>query len=331
MTNPLMQYIDHGQGGDVSVLQMAKTHIPAPKEDEVLIQVAYAGVNRPDIFQRAGSYPPPQGASPILGLEVSGVVVGIGDNVKNWAVGDMVCALTHGGGYAQFVTANATHCLPVPDTMDMASACAIPETYFTVWSNLFERGRLQSGESVLIHGGSSGIGLTAIQLAKHFGAIVYTTVGTDEKADFCRKMGADYAINYRTQSFFDTIQQLTDNNGVDVILDMVGGDYIQHNINLLRLDGRLIQIAFLRGSKCTLDIRSVMTKRLTVTGSTLRPRTDMEKARICQAIHQHIFPLLQQNTCMPVIHKIFDMADAKHAHALMESSVHIGKIILRVS
>ena len=331
MSKTTMQYVDHGQGGDVSVLAMRERPIPDYGDFEVLIEVAYAGVNRPDVLQRTGYYPPPPSASPIMGLEVSGTVVGVGSKVTRWNVGDKVCALTHGGGYAEYVAVFAGHCLPIPKGMSMVEAAAIPENYFTVWTNLYERGQLQLGESLLIHGGSSGIGITTIQLARHSGAVIYTTVGNEEKMKACKKYGADHVINYKKQSFYDEVMRLTDGKGVNLIIDMVAGDYIQQNIDLLALEGRLVQIALLNSPKNELDIGAIMFKRLTYTGSTLRARTDADKENLAGAVEKHIYPLFEQRKCLPVIDTIFDFADVKKAHEMMEASIHIGKIMLKVN
>jgi len=325
-----MLYIDHGKGGPAAVMQPAEGPTPQPQAGEVLIDVHYAGVNRPDLLQRAGSYPPPPGASPILGLEVAGRVCAVAPDVKQWKTGDMVCALTPGGGYAEYCAAPAPHCLPIPKGLSLQEAAALPENFFTVWTNVFDRGRLKAGESFLVHGGSSGIGLTAIQLAKAFGAIVYTTVGNGEKAGFCRSIGADAAINYREQDFVAEIAQLTNRKGVDLILDMVGGPYIEKNLKSLAPDGRLVQIAFLQGSNATLDFLPIMIKRITFTGSTLRPRTVAQKAAIAQDLHRQVWPLLEAGEVKPVIHATFALNDARRAHELMESSKHIGKIMLEV-
>jgi putative PIG3 family NAD(P)H quinone oxidoreductase len=287
-------------------------------------------VNRPDVLQRSGSYPPPPGASPHLGLEVSGRVVAPGAGVTHWRAGDDVCALVPGGGYAQYCITDASHCLPVPKGLTLLQAAALPETYFTVWTNVFERGRLQAGETFLVHGGSSGIGLTAIQLAHAFGARVITTVGNAEKAQACREAGADHAINYRDEDFVDAVAKLTDGEGVNIILDMVGGDYIARNIRALALEGRLVQIAFLEGSRIELDAMPIMLRRLTFTGSTLRARSIEQKAAIAQALHAHVWPLLERGRALPVIHRVLPFADVQAAHELMESSKHIGKIMLKV-
>ena len=330
MSAATMRHIDHRPGGGAECLRMAEGPVPEPGPQDVLVRVAYAGINRPDVFQRSGSYPPPADASPLLGLEISGEIVALGADVSGWKVGDQVCALTPGGGYAEYCVAPAEHCLPVPAGLSLLEAAALPETYFTVWSNVFERGRLQPGETFLVHGGSSGIGLTAIQLAKQFGATVYTTVGSSEKADACRRAGADRVINYHEEDFVDVLKQATDGNGVDVILDMVGGDYIPRNVKSLAVEGRLVQIAFLKGSRVELDTAPIMRKRLTFTGSTLRPRSRAEKADIAQALQDKVWPLLDQGLCHPVIHATFPLEEAAEAHRLMESSKHIGKIMLEV-
>ncbi|MET4579627.1 NAD(P)H-quinone oxidoreductase [Ottowia thiooxydans] len=329
-TPATMHHICHENGGPPSVMQLKKGSTPAIKSDEVLIRVQYAGVNRPDVLQRSGSYPPPPGAAPGLGLEVSGVIAAVGAEVSQWTVGDAVCALTNGGGYAQYVAAPAGQVMSVPEGMSMLEASALPENYITVWSNVVERGGLEKGETFLVHGGSSGIGLTAIQLAKVRGATVYATVGNAEKARACEFAGADKAINYREKDFAEAIAELTGGRGVDLILDMVGGDYIARNIASLALDGRLVQIAFLQGSKVEVDWLSLMTRRLTYTGSTLRPRSLQDKARTVQALQHNVWPLLAQGQARPVIHKVFALADVGAAHELMESSTHIGKIMLEV-
>ncbi|WP_417786996.1 NAD(P)H-quinone oxidoreductase [Stutzerimonas xanthomarina] len=330
MNAETMRHIDHRPGGGAECLRMAEGPVPEPGPHDVLVRVAYAGINRPDVFQRSGSYPPPPDASPLLGLEISGEIVALGADVSGWNVGDQVCTLTPGGGYAEYCVAPAEHCLPVPAGLSLLEAAALPETYFTVWSNVFERGALQPGEAFLVHGGSSGIGLTAIQLAKQFGATVYTTVGSSEKADACRRAGADRVINYHEEDFVEVLKQATDGNGVNVILDMVGGDYIPRNIKSLAVEGRLVQIAFLKGSRVELDTAPIMRKRLTFTGSTLRPRSRAEKADIAKALQDKVWPLLDQGLCHPVIHATFPLEEAAEAHRLMESSKHIGKIMLGV-
>lgn len=323
-------FIDHGTGGAPDCLRLAERDMAAPAGRQVLIEVAYAGVNRPDVLQRSGSYPPPPGASPYLGLEVAGTVTAVGPDVTQWRVGDPVCALTPGGGYAQYCLADELHCLPVPRGLDLLSAAAIPENYFTVWTNVFERARLAAGEKFLVHGGSSGIGLTAIQLARAFGAEVWTTVGNREKAEACLKAGAHHALIYRDTDFETEIRQATGGQGVDVILDMVGGAYINKNIRLLAVNGRLVQIAFLEGSKAEIDALPIMTKRLSFTGSTLRPRSDEDKGAIARALADKVLPLMEQGSCRPLIHAVFPLEQAAQAHALMESSKHIGKIMLKV-
>jgi putative PIG3 family NAD(P)H quinone oxidoreductase len=325
-----MHYIDHGNGGDAAAMHLAESEPPVLQNGEVLIEVHYAGVNRPDVLQRSGSYPPPPGASKVLGLEVSGVIVDKASDVSEWQIGDRVCALTPGGGYAEYCAAPAVHCLPIPDGLSMLQAAALPENYFTVWTNVFERGELKQGETLLVHGGSSGIGLTAIQLAKEFGATVFTTVGNAEKAEFCKKMGADLVIDYHSSDFVEAVMRHTENRGVDVILDMVGGDYINKNIHLLALEGRLVQIAFLQQSVTQIDARPIMTKRLTFTGSTLRPRSIEQKAAIGQALQTQLWHVLADGRCRPVIDRVFPLADVVAAHQLMESSRHIGKIMLQV-
>lgn len=323
-------FIDHGKGGAPDCMHVAERDMAAPSGRQVLIEVAYAGVNRPDVLQRSGSYPPPPGASPYLGLEVSGTIIAVGPDVTAWKAGDAVCALTPGGGYAQYCLADERHCLPVPRGMDLLSAAAIPENYFTVWTNVFDRARLSAGEKFLVHGGSSGIGLTAIQLARAFGAEVWTTVGNQDKADACLKAGAHHAVLYRDVDFEAEVRQATGGAGVDVILDMVGGAYINKNIRLLAVNGRLVQIAFLEGSKAEIDALPIMTKRLQFTGSTLRPRSDDDKGDIARSLASKVVPLMDQGQCLPLIHKVFPLAEAAQAHALMESSKHIGKIMLTV-
>ncbi|MGE8681426.1 MAG: NAD(P)H-quinone oxidoreductase [Achromobacter marplatensis] len=323
-------FIDHGKGGAPDCMHVAERDMAAPTGRQVLIEVAYAGVNRPDVLQRSGSYPPPPGASPYLGLEVSGTIIAVGPDVTAWKAGDAVCALTPGGGYAQYCLADERHCLPVPRGMDLLSAAAIPENYFTVWTNVFDRARLSAGEKFLVHGGSSGIGLTAIQLARAFGAEVWTTVGNQDKADACLKAGAHHAVLYRDADFEAEVRQATGGAGVDVILDMVGGAYINKNIRLLAVNGRLVQIAFLEGSKAEIDALPIMTKRLQFTGSTLRPRSDDDKGDIARSLASKVVPLMEQGQCLPLIHKVFPLAEAALAHALMESSKHIGKIMLKV-
>ena len=325
-----MRYVAAREPGPPDVLALAEGPLPQPKAGEVLIAVSYAGVNRPDCAQRNGSYPPPPDASPIIGLEVAGTVVGCADGVTSWRVGDKVCALTPGGGYAEYCTTPAAYCLPIPKGLDLLEAASLPENFFTVWNNLFDRGRLKPGETVLIHGGSSGIGLTAIQLAKMNDATVITTVGSDDKAAYCRSLGADHTINYRAQDFVAEVARITGKRGVDIVLDMVGGDYIEKNLKCLALEGRLVMIAFLRGGRVEVDWRPIMMKRLTVTGSTLRASPLERKAEIASSLRERVWPLLESREVKPVIHRVFPLAEAAGAHALMESSQHIGKIMLAV-
>lgn len=325
-----MNYIDHGTGGAASCMQVKTGPLPALKAGEVLIEVAYAGVNRPDVIQRQGKYPPPPGASPYMGLEVAGKVVGRADDVTQWNLGDMVCALTPGGGYAEYCAAPASNCLPIPKGLPLLEAGGLPENYFTVWTNVFERGGLTAGETFLVHGGSSGIGITAIQLAKAFGATVYTTVGNADKIDAVRKLGADAAINYREQDWAAEIANLTAKKGVNLILDMVGGPYVEKNFKSLALEGRLVQIAFLQPSKIEIDLMPIMVKRLTFTGSTLRPRTVEQKAAIAAALRAKVWPLIEAKKVGTLIHATFGLDEVQKAHEMMEASTHIGKIMLRV-
>lgn len=314
--------------GGPEVLQPVTLPTPAPGPGEVLISVAAAGVNRPDVVQRQGFYAPPPGAPDTPGLEVAGTIVQLGTGIANWAVGDPVCALVAGGGYAQYCLAPGVQCLPVPAGMDMLAAAALPETFFTVWTNLYDSGRLQPGESLLVHGGGSGIGTTAIQIARAFGARVFSTAGNDEKCAVCRRLGAERAINYRTEDFTGIVMQLTGGAGVDVILDMVGGEYIARNISCLAQGGRLVNIAFLQGSKVTLNLLPVMLKRLSLTGSTLRPRSIAEKASIANMLREKVWPLLAAGTIRPVIDSSYKLEQASVAHARMESSAHTGKMVL---
>lgn len=326
-----MTYIAHGEGGAPDVMVPATGPVPRPAADEVLVRVMAAGVNRPDVQQRKGLYPPPPGASPVLGLEIAGEVVAKGADVSRFAVGDRVCALVNGGGYAEYCTVPAAQALPWPEGFDAIQAAAVPENLFTVWANLFGHGRLAAGETVLVHGGTSGIGVTAIKLAKAFGARVLATAGSAEKCAAVLSFGADAAINYREQDFAAEVKQLAP-GGVDVVLDMVGADYFQRNLRCLAKDGRLVLIAFLGGHEVEkADLRPIMLKRLTVTGSTMRPRTTREKGAIADALEEQVWPLLSQGELAPVIHATFPLAEAAAAHTLMESSAHIGKIILRVA
>ena len=323
-----MTAIEIAEPGGPEVLRPIRTAVPAPQAGEVLIKVGAAGVNRPDVLQRKGVYPPPPGASPLPGLEIAGTVAACGPGVDDWAVGDQLCALVTGGGYAEYCVAPAPQCLPIPDRLDVVEAAGLPETFFTVWTNLFDRAGLRSGESVLIHGGTSGIGTTAIQLARAFGARVFTTAGSDEKCRVCTELGAERAINYRTEDFVAVVKEATDGRGIDVILDMVGGDYLARNIACLAVEGRHVSIAFLAGPKVTLNLQPVMVKRLTLTGSTLRPRPVADKAAIAQALKTSVWPLLEAGTIAPVVDRTFALREASAAHALMESGAHIGKIVL---
>lgn len=324
----LMRAIEITRPGGPEVLQPVDRPVPVPGTGEIVIRVAWAGVNRPDVAQRMGTYAPPPGASDLPGLEASGTVCAVGPGVGRWRVGDRVCALLPGGGYADYVATPAAHALPIPDGMDLRAAACLPETLFTVWSNVFERGRLQAGERFLIHGGTSGIGTTAIQLAAAMGARVFATAGSDDKCAACLRLGAERAINYRAEDF---VQVLTHAGGADVILDMVGGDYLPRNLKALAEDGRLVQIAFLQGNRVEVNLAPLMMRRLTLTGSTLRPQSVAAKARIAEALEHHVWPLLASGRIVPVIDSEYDLTDAAAAQAHMESSAHIGKIVLRVA
>lgn len=315
---------------DNGILKPVPRAIPTPSANQVLVKVEAAGVNRPDVMQRKGLYPPPPDTSDIPGLEVSGIIVALGDNINHLNIGDRVCALVTGGGYAEYCLASAALCLSVPEDLSFTQAAALPETFFTVWSNVFDRARLQPGETLLVHGGSSGIGTTAIQLAKAFSARVIVTAGSKTKCEFCRQLGADAVINYQEQDFVEEIKQLTDNHGVDVILDMIGGDYFPRNLKCMGDDARLVQIAIQNGAKTELNLLPVMLKRLTITGSTLRARDDDFKAAIAAQLRAKVWPLLASGQIKPVIHSTFALTDAALAHQLMESNQHIGKIILTV-
>jgi putative PIG3 family NAD(P)H quinone oxidoreductase len=333
MTGPLpqsMRFIDMAGPGGPEVLALATGPVPQPGPGEVLIRVAAAGVNRPDVLQRTGSYPPPPGASPVLGLEVAGTIAALGPGVTEWRQGDTVCALVPGGGYAEYCVTPAPQCLPVPHGLSLIEAAVLPETFFTVWSNVFDRGRLKPGESFLVHGGSSGIGTTAIQLARAFGARVFATAGSPEKCAVCRELGAERAIDYRQEDFAAAIKEATQGRGVNVILDMVGGPYIEKNLRSLAVEGRLVQIAFLQGSKVTLDLVHLMMRRQTITGSTLRPRPVADKAAIAQALREKVWPLIEKKQVRPIVDRSFPLAEAAEAHRLMESSAHIGKILLTI-
>lgn len=326
-----MLAIEITEHGGAEVLKPCNRPVPVPAADQVLIKVAAAGINRPDVMQRKGLYPAPEGAPDIPGLEVAGTVVDTGSRAESIQCGANVCALVSGGGYAEYCLASASHCLPVPAGFNFIQAAALPETYFTVWSNVFDRAQLHSGEILLVHGGSSGIGTTAIQLGKAFGASVMVTAGNEEKCRFCCALGADAAINYRQQDFVEAILGFTGGKGVNVILDMVGGDYFPRNVKSLANDGRLVQIAIQKGPKSEINLWSVMQKRLMISGSTLRNRNDSFKAEIAVQLRQKVWPLLENGSVKPVIHSTFPLSDAADAQRLMESSQHIGKIILTLT
>lgn len=316
--------------GDASVLELKEAATPKPGEGEVLIEVAAAGVNRADILQREGKYPPPKGASPILGLEVSGTIVETGETVDDSVVGDEVCALVPGGGYAEYCVAHFSNTLPIPSPLSLVEGTALPEAFFTVWTNVFERGGLDGEETLLVHGGASGIGTTAIMLAHHFDHTVFTTAGSDRKCEAVEALGADHVINYRKEDFVEVVERETGGRGVDVILDFIGGDYLPRNVSCLALDGRLVNIAYMKGSTVEMDFLLIMLKRLTLTGSTLRARPVEEKARIAAALKAKVWPLLEEGKIAPVIDRIFRLSEAAEAHRRMERSEHIGKILLEV-
>lgn len=325
-----MRAIEISEFGPPNVLKLVERPDPFPAAGEILIDVAAAGVNRPDIIQRYGKYPPPPGASDIPGLEVAGAVAALGAGVTGWSIGDPICALLAGGGYAERAAVPQEQCLPIPKGLTPIQAAGLPETFFTVWTNVFQRGKLQAGETILIHGGTSGIGTTAIQLAKAFGARVFATAGSDEKCAAMRELGADETFNYRTQDWVAEGKRVTDGKGINVILDIVGGDYIARNLDLLSIDGRLLQIAFLKTAKAEIDFSILMRKRCTITGSTLRPRTPAEKGVIARELHEQVWPLLERGTVKPVIYAMLPLAHAAEAHRIMEESSHIGKLILVV-
>ncbi|MEC8631625.1 MAG: NAD(P)H-quinone oxidoreductase [Pseudomonadota bacterium] len=328
MTTPqMMRAVEITKPGGPDVLCLTERPVPSPRAGEVVLKLAYAGVNRPDALQRAGAYDPPPTASDLPGLEGAGEVVAVGEGVSGLSVGDQVCALLPGGGYAEYVATPAAHALPIPKGMDLRMAACLPETFFTVWSNVFMRGGLKAGERFLVHGGSSGIGTTAIQLAKAFGARVFTTAGSDEKCRICTELGAERAINYRTEDF---VAVMREQGGADVILDMVGGDYIAKNVKTLAPDGRMVHIAFLSGPKAEINFALVMAKRLTITGSTLRPQSDAAKAAIAAELRAKVWPLIEAGTVTPVMDSEYALEDAAKAHAHMESSQHIGKIVLKI-
>ena len=322
-----MTVIEITGAGGPEVLQVKKRPIPIPRQGEVLIKLAYAGINRPDVLQRSGSYNPPKGASDLPGLEGAGIISAIGSGVFEWKVGDEVCALLPGGGYAEYAVTPSTHCLPVPKGLSLKEAACLPETFFTVYSNIFQRGGLKAGEKFLVHGGSSGIGTTAIQMAHLFGARVFATAGSEKKCQVCKDLGAERVINYHDEIFEDVLQVY---GGVDVILDMVGGTYIQRNLKSLADDGRLVQIAFLEGAKADLNLVQMMTRRLSITGSTLRPQNDLVKQRIAEGLQKHIWPHLASGRIAPIMDSEFPLAEAARAHTRMETSEHIGKIVLKI-
>ncbi len=325
-----MSCIEIAGTGGPEVLKPATRPVPVAGPGEVLIRVAAAGVNRPDIFQRMGMYPPPEGASDLPGLEVAGTIEETGDGASKWKVGDEVCALLSGGGYAEYCTAPEVQCLPIPGNLNMVQAASLPETFFTVWTNVFERGALKSGQTLLVHGGSSGIGVTAIQMARCFGANVAATAGSNEKCAACEKLGAGLAINYRETDFVGAVREFTGGRGADVILDMVGGDYVDRNIQALAADGRLVSIAFLKGPKAEVNLMPLMLKRLTITGSTLRHRPVEKKGEIAEALEKHVWPLIEKGQIKPVIDSTYPLSEASEGHRRMESSRHIGKIVLTV-
>jgi NADPH2:quinone reductase len=320
--------IEISKPGGPDVLVPVERPVPKPGPHDVLIRVAAAGVNRPDLMQREGKYPPPPGASDIPGLEVSGIITECGENVERWRAGDEVCALLSGGGYAEYAVAPEVQCLPVPRGLDLVSAGAMPETFFTVWTNVFDRGRLRAGETFLVHGGASGIGTTAIQLAHAFGARVFATAGSEQKCEACEKLGAQRAINYKRDDFVAELMKITAGRGIDVILDMVGGAYFPRNLDLLALEGRLLQIGVLNGSKGEINLTRVLRQRLTVTGSTLRARTVQEKGVIAKAVERAVWPLVEAGRAHPVIHAVFPLREAADAHRVLESGSHIGKLVL---
>ena len=324
-----MTIIQARQPGGPEVLEPATRAVPAPGPGEVLVKVAAAGVNRPDLMQRQGKYPPPQGASDVLGLELSGVIVAVGPSVSRWRAGDRITALVAGGGSAEFAVVPEPQCLPVPRGLSMEEAAALPETFFTVWTNVFERGRLGAGETLLVHGGASGIGTTAIQLARARGARVFATSGSREKCLACERLGAERAINYRSEDFVATLLDATNGRGVDMVLDMVGGDYVSRNLEVLAMDGRLLQIAFLHGPHADVNLSPLMRKRITFTGSTLRPRTVEEKGAIARGLERDVWPLIESGEVRPVLHAVFPLAEASLAHAELEAGQHVGKIVLR--
>ncbi|HEY1312251.1 MAG TPA: NAD(P)H-quinone oxidoreductase [Steroidobacteraceae bacterium] len=325
-----MTVVEIAAPGGPEQLRPAQRPVPSPKDGEVLVRVAAAGVNRPDVMQRQGRYPPPAGASDLPGLEIAGEVVALGPHVSTLSIGDAVTALLPGGGYAAYAIAAAPLCLPVPAGISMVEAAAIPETFFTVWTNLFDRGRCKAGDTVLIHGGTSGIGTTAIQLASAWGARVFATAGSDDKARACERLGAVRGINYRTEDFVAVMREATQDKGVNVTLDMVAGSYVARNLEIAALEGRVVTISLLGGSRAEINMGLILTKRLTLTGSTLRSRTVAQKAEVADAVRKNVWPLLTAGRVRPVIHATFPLAEASEAHRLMETSNHIGKIVLTV-
>jgi NADPH2:quinone reductase len=327
----MMRYIHISEYGGPEVMEIKEGEVPDPGKGEVLIKIHAAGVNRPDVMQRQGLYPPPPGASPILGLEVAGEIVATGDDVSAWSVSNRVCALTNGGGYAEYVAVPAGQCLPVPAGLTLQEAAALPETFFTVWANVFDRAELKPGERFLVHGGSSGIGITAIQMAKSLGSIVFTTAGSKEKCAACRRFGADVAVNYHEQDYVEVLKEASEGQGVDVILDIVGGDYVARNLELAAKDGRIVSLSFIKGSRVEIDMMPILLKRLIITGSTLRPRSAQAKAGIAKKLTTQIWPLIESKEIKPLIAARFPLEDAAESHKLIESSKHIGKIILTVA
>ncbi len=326
----VMRVVEISSYGGPEVLKINQREVPTPVGNQILIKNSSAGVNRPDILQRSGSYHPPKNASDLPGLESAGTIVAVGERVTRWKTGDQVCALLPGGGYAEFSLTHEDHALPIPTDMDLNTAAAICETFFTVWSNVFMRGGLRAGETFLVHGGSSGIGTTAIQLAELFGARVFTTVGSSEKAMVCIDLGAELAINYKEDDFVEAIKDYTDGKGVNLILDMVGGDYLPKNVKILANDGRLVQIAFLKGPKVELNFAQLMVRRLTISGSTLRPQSDLAKAKIAAELRENVCPYLETGRVKPVMDSIYKLEEAVEAHKKMETSKHIGKIVLEI-
>jgi putative PIG3 family NAD(P)H quinone oxidoreductase len=333
MARPLpdeMTVVEITRPGPPDVLRPARRPVPRPRAGDALIRVAAAGVNYPDLLQRQGRYPPPPGASDVPGLEIAGEVVAVGEETPGACVGERVCALVSGGGYAEYCVAPAPQCLPVPKGLDDVAAAAVPETFFTVWANVFDRGSLKSGETILVHGGSGGIGTTAIQLGRAFGARVFATAGSSEKCAVCESLGAEKAIDYRREDFLAAVRDLTGGRGVDVILDILGGEELRRNIECLAVEGRLVQIAFLKGPMAEIDLTPILQRRLTLTGSTLRPRSVEEKGAIAWALKGSVWPMLERGTVRPLVHKTFPLAQAAEAHRLMESRRHVGKIVLTV-